>query len=174
MKHLRKVWALCLALCVLSGCRAARETERESSPASVTETKMQTEIELTVEPQTEPTAARAQDLPPVDIDLSQMPQNLMYAQVYEILYNPEQFLGKSVRITGPYSASADPETGEIHRACLIRDATACCTQGMEFELADDTQTLPQEDEIFTVSGGFDTYMSGPFLYCVLRNAKIES
>ena len=173
MNRIRKALALCLALCLLSGCGAVRGQEPETAPAE-TQTAAETTTEAATETTTETTTAVLKDLPPVDVDLTQLPQNLMYSQAYDMLYNPEQYLGKTVRISGPYSSYADPETNETHCACLIRDATACCTQGMEFEPADETQPLPEADQIITVSGVFDTYMSGPFLYCILRNAQIES
>lgn len=171
MNRIRKALTLCLALCLLSGCSAAHE---QTAEPVVTEIEVETTAETTAATTTETTTAVPKDLPPVDVDLTQLPQNLMYSQAYEILYNTEQYLGKTVRISGPYSSYTDPETNELHRACLIRDATACCTQGMEFEPADETLPMPEEEEIITVSGVFDTYMSGPFLYCILRSAQIES
>ena len=171
MNTMRKMLAACVAICMLSGCGAAHEPEMETTLPAVTET--QTEAPP-IQTTTETTTAIPKDLPPVDVDLTQLPQNLMYSQAYEIIYNTEQYIGKTIRICGPYNAYTDPETNEVHRACLIRDATACCTQGMEFELADQTQPLPEAEEEFIVSGVFDTYMTGPFLYCVLRDAKIES
>lgn len=173
MKRIRKLLTLCLVLCLLSGCGAARGPQVAETTSAVTQTAPETTPETTTET-TETTTAVPNDLPPVDVDLTQLPQNLMYSQAYEIIYNTEQYLGKTVRISGPYSVYTDPETNETHRACLIRDATACCTQGMEFEPADQTQPLPEAEAIITVSGVFDTYMSGPFLYCILRNARIES
>lgn len=172
MNRIRKALALCLALCLLSGCGAVRGQETETTAAA--ETAVETTAETTVETTTETTTAVPKDLPPVDVDLTQMPQNLMYSQAYDMLYNPEQYLGKTVRISGPYSSYADPETNALHRACLIRDATACCTQGVEFEPADETLPAPDEEDVITVSGVFDTYMTGPFLYCILRDAQIES
>ena len=168
MKRVRKALTVCLALCVLSGCGAVRgpEPQTETTLAAVTETTTPTT--------TQTTTAVPKDLPPVDVDLTQLSQNLMYSQAYDMIYNTEQYLGKTVRISGPYSSFTDPETNETHRACLIRDATACCTQGMEFELKDETQPLTDEEEEFTVSGVFDTYMSDPFLYCILRNAHIDA
>ena len=59
-------------------------------------------------------------------------------------------------------------------AALTADATACCQQGMEFELAggqDATEFLSAEDEI-TVVGTLDTYMEGEYMYCTLRNAEL--
>ncbi len=109
----------------------------------------------------------------MDYDLSALSRTMMYSQVYDMIYNPDQYIGKTVRIFGPFNQYTDEATGEIHYACLIEDATACCTQGIEFEPADKHTVMPPQDSMVLVSGTFDTYMNGPFLYCVLRDAVVE-
>lgn len=154
-------------LCLLAGCGNGTP---EGMPTSAPET---TEAQTTGA--TAPTVTTApEDLPAVDFDLTQMNQTMMYAQVYDMIYNPDEYRGKSVRIRGPFNTYTDEETGDVHRAILIRDATACCTQGIEFEPADPDAVMPAVDAEMTVSGVFDTYMTGPFLFCILRGAAIES
>lgn len=154
-------------LCLLAGCGNGTP---EGMPTSATET---TEAQTTGA--TAPTVTTApEDLPPVDFDLTQMNQTMMYAQVYDMIYNPDEYRGKSVRIRGPFNTYTDEETGDVHRAILIRDATACCTQGIEFEPADPDAVMPAVDAEMTVSGVFDTYMTGPMLFCILRDAAVES
>ena len=66
------------------------------------------------------------------------------------------------------------KTARMMAAALTADATACCQQVMEFELAggqDATEFLSAEEEI-TVVGTFDTYMEGEYMYCTLRNAEL--
>ena len=158
----RFVCILLLPLLCFAGCA------RNELPAeSVTETQ---NAETTAEPTT---LVLPQDLPEVDYDLSAMNRTVMYAQVYDMIYNPDQYLGKTVRILGPVDQYTAEETGDTRYVCLIRDATACCTQGIEFEPEDADTVVPPKDSTVLVSGTFDTYMNGPFLYCVLRNAVLE-
>ena len=145
------------------------ETGSTAAPES-TEAHTSAAAEATVPAVTTP----PEDLPPVDFDLTQMNQTMMYAQVYDMIYNPDEYRGKSVRIRGPFNTYTDEETGDVHRAILIRDATACCTQGIEFEPADPDAAMPEIDAEMTVSGVFDTYMTGPMLFCILRDAAVES
>ena len=66
----------------------------------------------------------------------------------------------------------DPIKGD---SCIIQDATACCAQGIEFELADKRtypDDYPEIDEEICVVGVFDTYKEGEYTYCTLRNAKL--
>ena len=39
----------------------------------------------------------------VDLDLSGMSGTVVYAQVYNLLSNPEEYMGKTIRIAGYYS-----------------------------------------------------------------------
>lgn len=68
------------------------------------------------------------------------------------------------------------EADTRYHACIIQDATACCAQGIEFVLRGDPQYpdgYPQEGDIITVVGSFDTYQEGQYLYCTLRDAVLE-
>ena len=162
---------LCI-LCLLAGCGQAAPQTAEQPTDAIDMAETQTTETQTTDALTTETAA-PKDLPPVDYDLTQMNQTMMYAQVYDMIYNPESYLGKSVRIRGPFNAYTDEETGGEHRAVLIRDATACCTQGIEFEPADPDAVMPAIDAEMTVSGVFDTYRTGPFQFCILREASID-
>ncbi len=54
---------------------------------------------------------------------------------------------------------------------MIADAAACCAQGMEFILTDDT--YPEMESDITVAGTFQTYMENGTQYCHLINAVLE-
>ncbi|MBC5999125.1 hypothetical protein H8876_03815 [Clostridiales Family XIII bacterium BX16] len=65
---------------------------------------------------------------------------------------------------------------ETYYACIIQDALACCTQGLEFVLAGEhtyPDDYPKEGEEITVTGIFDTYEEDGFKYCQLINASME-
>ncbi len=68
----------------------------------------------------------------VDLDLSVLSGTVVYAQVYNIMYDPESYLGKVIRMAGYYNYYNDTEHGVVYHACIIQDATACCAQGIEF------------------------------------------
>ncbi len=68
----------------------------------------------------------------IDLDLANLSGTVVYSQIYNIMYEPESYLGKVIRIAGYYSAYEDMERGVVYHACVIPDATACCAQGVEF------------------------------------------
>lgn len=84
-------------------------------------------------------------------------------------------MGKRVKMGGAFAVYHDEETDNYYYACIIKDATACCSQGIEFDLAGDHKypdDYPQEGEDVCVVGEFDTYKEGEYTYCTLRNAEL--
>ena len=107
----------------------------------------------------------------IDIDLTQLSSTMVYSEVYNMMMAPEDYIGKTVKMSGAYATYHDDATGNDYYACIIQDATACCTQGMEFVLADGNYPTEEGSEV-TVSGVFDIYTEGEAQYCTLRDAKL--
>ena len=113
---------------------------------------------------------------PVDVDLSVLSGTVVYAEVYNMTTAPEKYLDKTVRMRGNFSIYEDETTGKKYFACLIADATACCSQGIEFILAGEHSypaDYPKLGEEITVAGVFDTYFENGYQYCQLINAVME-
>ncbi|MCR5073237.1 MAG: hypothetical protein K6A39_05360 [Clostridiales bacterium] len=111
----------------------------------------------------------------VDVDLTVLSATMVYSEVYDMMVYPEKYIGKTVKMDGTFSLYHDKETGNNYFACLIQDATACCAQGIEFELTDDYKypdDYPGVNEDICVVGVFDTYMEGNDRYCTLRKVKL--
>ncbi len=107
----------------------------------------------------------------VDVDLTMLSSTMVYSEVYNMMYTPEDYIGKVVKMNGQYSYYNDEASGMEYYACIIQDATACCAQGIEF-VPDNPEACPEEGGEVTVVGVFDTYMEGEYMYCTLRNATI--
>ena len=72
----------------------------------------------------------------VDIDLTALSSTMIYSEVYNMMYIPEEYVGKTIRMGGAFSAFHDDTTGKDYFACIIQDAAACCAQGIEFSTTD--------------------------------------
>ncbi len=110
----------------------------------------------------------------IDIDLTLLSSTMVYSQVYDMMSYPEKYVGKTVRMSGLYTDYYDEAADKHYFACIIQDATACCAQGIEFELTDDYKypdDYPNDSDLITVTGVFDTYMEGESMYVTLRNAR---
>lgn len=119
---------------------------------------------------------------PYDVDLTKLSSTMIYSEVYNMMAEPEKYIGKSIRMNGQFAlyqatdAEGKPIPDQIYFACIIADATACCSQGLEFVLAGE-HTYPDDypelgDEI-VVSGTFETYDENGYMYCHLIDAAFE-
>ena len=113
----------------------------------------------------------------IDIDLTEMSGTMVYSEVYNMTNSPSDYTGKRVKMSGKFSVYTDKETGKNYFACLIADATACCSQGIEFLLKDEKKYPDEYPELgteITVVGTFGTYYEGKSRYCQLKNADMTT
>ncbi len=110
----------------------------------------------------------------VDLDLTKLSSTMVYSEVYNMMNTPENYLGRRVRMQGKFSVYQDPTSNAVYFACLIADATACCSQGVEFVL-DGSHSYPDDypplGTQITVTGEFATYTEGGARYCHLIGAS---
>jgi hypothetical protein len=107
----------------------------------------------------------------IDVDLTALSSTMVYSEVYNMMVDPDSYIGKTVKMSGDVSIYQMEDTGNTYYSCIISDATACCAQGLEFELTDES-TYPEENSTVTVSGTFETYEEDGYLYCHLANAVV--
>lgn len=111
----------------------------------------------------------------IDIDLTEMSSTMIYSEVLNMMTTPDDYIGKTIKMAGNFSIYEDPESGNIYYACVIQDATACCSQGIEFKLKGDYKYPDDYPELGTeiaVTGVFHTYNEGEYTYCELENAEM--
>ncbi len=108
-----------------------------------------------------------------DVDLTILDAQMTYAQVYDMVYNPSLYEGKKVRAAGAFAHAEDG--GKDYFAVMIKDATACCAQGLEFELEGEHKfpdDYPDTDANIIVWGEFASYEESGYTYITLKNAKM--
>lgn len=113
----------------------------------------------------------------IDIDLTALSSTMVYSEVYRIMMDPEQYLGKTIRMGGACMTYHDNTDDKDYYACVIQDATACCAQGIEFVLSDaySVDDYPSEGDEVVVTGTFDRYpYMGDGYYYTLADATLES
>ena len=127
--------------------------------------------------QAEPKEA-AQETPQdedIDVDLTVLSSTMVYSEVYNMMVKPDDYIGKTVKMTGMYSYYHDDATGNDYHACIIQDATACCAQGIEFTTTDEFKypdDYPEMGDDVTVIGRFDIYYEGDFCFMTLLDARL--
>ncbi|MCR5626400.1 MAG: hypothetical protein K6F99_03680 [Lachnospiraceae bacterium] len=111
----------------------------------------------------------------IDVDLTELNANMTYSEVYNMMIMPENYLGKTIKMEGIFNSFYDEQADKHYFACIVQDATACCAQGIEFELTDKytyPDDYPADEETITVVGVFDLYEENNNTYCTLRNAEL--
>ena len=112
----------------------------------------------------------------IDYDFSRMNKTMMYTQIYNMLKTPDKYKGKVVRMQGKFGHYYDEKTGKHYFGCVVMDATACCSTGMEFSRKGRhgyPENYPKLDEPIIVTGRFSSYKEGKELFCELADAEIE-
>ena len=149
---------------------AGKQTEPEAPKEKAAEPQPPAESEpVAQQPTTEHTTAADG----VDIDLTQMNATMVYAEVSNIMYMPDDYIGKIIRMSGMAVSSTDPETDITYHAVIIRDATACCASGLDYILADG-QEYPEDETDVTVTGEFELFEEDGFYYCQLKDAVLNT
>ncbi len=93
----------------------------------------------------------------VDVDLTALSSTMVYAEVYNMMVTPEEYLGKNIRMSGEYNMSYYEETDQNYHFVIINDALECCQSGLEFSLNDEAVAYPENGEVVEVTGVFDSY-----------------
>lgn len=107
----------------------------------------------------------------VDVDISALSVTMAYAEVYAMTAYPDEYLGKTVKITGEFTTFTSGDS--VYFVVLIMDETACCIQGIEFALEGDfvyPNDYPVEGETITVVGTYSLYEEDGVNYIELADA----
>ena len=168
--------ALLLSLAACSG-EASADQASSSEISGASSSDSSSVIDSALDQAKAPSSAEDNAAAPksdgVDVDLTTMSSTMVYSEVLNMQQAPEKYMGKTVKMQGPFSVTEIDSNRYF--ACLIKDATACCSTGIEFELAGDysyPDDYPAKDSEITVVGTFTTYMEGENKYLQLKDAKL--
>jgi len=156
-KHLF-VLALCLfAASILPGCAFSASSGQESGASA----------DAGYSPFESPTDGDAEpDGSGVDLDLTVLSSTMAYSEVYNMMANPQDYKGKTIKVNGWYYASYNDETGESYHFVIVADAAACCQQGIEF-VWNGPADYPENLSQIEITGVFSSYESGGYTYYYL-------
>ncbi|MBE5910298.1 hypothetical protein [Pseudobutyrivibrio sp.] len=179
---MKRIITILMCITLTFGITACGKNEDSSDATETATTTPQVKpIESTEEgePQEEETNTSDEIIVPddsVDIDLTAMSATFVYSEVYNMIMTPDDYIGKTIKMEGICNMYEDPESGQKYYACIVQDATQCCSQGLEFVLDADQYTeddYPQVGDDITIIGTFATYMEGENRYLTMLDSKME-
>lgn len=171
-----------ITVLLFSSCGKQNEKEVQStdpSSAAVTASSAQTSFKTTSAPSQEAKVnenEKPKNYSKIDVDLTKLSSTMVYSEVYNMVSVPQNYIGKVVKMHGQFAFYEDHRTGNRYYACIISDATACCSQGLEFVLSGShsfPDDYPEESAEITVVGIFETYIENGTMYFRLADAKLE-
>ena len=109
------------------------------------------------------------------VDLTRVSATMVYAEVFNMMVEPENYVGKTIKMNGLFYVYPDEKKGTYTFACIIMDATACCAQGIEFRLRGEhayPADYPEPNTNITVQGTFYTFEEDGFTHTLLIDADM--
>lgn len=174
MKKLFCVVLIVLTLSSLSACGSEKDkgtTDNQAPNPSVSQKQPSEKKSESKPAASEPT----QSTDGVDVDLTRLSSTMVYSEVYNMMYAPDDYIGKTIKMTGQFVYYEDPDTKARYFTCIIGDAMACCSQGLEFVMEGDLaypDDYPELGAEITVTGTFEVYTENGFQYCRLVDATL--
>lgn len=108
----------------------------------------------------------------IDYDLTNMSSTMIYAEVFNMLIEPEKYENKRVKMKGFFTIYNEGSNDEVY-SVIVPDATACCQQGIEF-FYDFKDNKPVANSEITVTGIFNVHMLNDGIsYNYIKAEKIE-
>lgn len=183
MKKLFCVFLIALTLCSLAACgnQIDRDTAVSNSTNDPAPSPSTSQVQPTEEESQGATSDPVQSSDGIDVDLTKLSSTMVYSEVYNMMYTPDDYIGKTVKMKGQfaigyvYNTDGTPDESTARFACVIADATACCSQGLEFILTGDhtyPNDYPELGSEITVTGTFEVYTENGFQYCRLVDATL--
>jgi hypothetical protein len=98
----------------------------------------------------------------VDVDLTRLGDNMRMAEYANILSTPEEFLGKTIRVSGLYFTIVDPVSWRLTNIVTITEPDSCCPpEGFEVIVGSFDNPLPfdfpLEGRRIELAGVFSSY-----------------
>ena len=174
---MKKIICLLMTAALILSLAACSGNKNGNSASSIAiDDSSKTAAETTVTTNDGTKAVSKTDLPKtegVDVDLTKMSSTMVYSEVLNMQQHPDEYTDKIVRMKGPFNVT---ELGDNrYYACVIKDAAACCSTGIEFVWAGEhsyPEDYPEVNTEITVTGTFNVYSEGNSKYLQLKDAEV--
>ena len=174
---MKKIICLLMTAALILSLAACSGNKNGNSASSIAvDDSSKTAAETTVTTNDGTKAVSKAELPKtegVDVDLTKMSSTMVYSEVLNMQQHPDDYMGKIVRMKGPFNVTELDDNRCF--ACVIKDAAACCSTGIEFVWAGEhsyPEDYPEVNTEITVTGTFNVYSEGNSKYLQLKDAEV--
>ena len=95
----------------------------------------------------------------VDYDLSNMNANMIFAEIFNLVLMPDEYIGRTFRMKGNFAVYVNETSGNKYFSIIIPDATQCCQQGIDIICLGDMkypEDFPKIGSEIMVTGQFNS------------------
>jgi len=107
----------------------------------------------------------------IDVDLTKLSSTMLTAEIDNIFKNSADYIGKTIKLSGPYRTIFFSASNQTQHFILIKDGDACCEEFMEFKLNGDRKfpdDYPEDNTLVEVVGEFNSYDERGSTYYYLK------
>lgn len=173
---MKKLLLLLICLALLS-CKAKDKTDNTGLQAAAEAKNTVAEVRETTETSgLQPVVSTGSNTSKINLDLTKMSATMIYSTIFDMLIMPEDYIEKTIKLSGWFETYTDPQTGEMYYAVVVPDATACCQQGLEFVWPGDhkyPEDFPEIMQDITVTGIYKLIENDGITYNYLEVVNLE-
>lgn len=173
---MKKLLLLLICLALLS-CKAKDKTDNTGLQAAAEAKNTVAEVRETTETSgLQPVVSTGSNTSKINLDLTKMSATMIYSTIFDMLIMPEDYIEKTIKLSGWFETYTDPQTGEMYYAVVVPDATACCQQGLEFVWPGDhkyPEDFPEIKQDITVTGIYKLIENDGITYNYLEVVNLE-
>lgn len=173
---MKKLLLLLICLALLS-CKAKDKKDNTGLQAAAEAKNTVAEVRETTEISgLQPVVSTGSNTSKINLDLTKMSATMIYSTIFDMLIMPEDYIEKTIKLSGWFETYTDPQTGEMYYAVVVPDATACCQQGLEFVWPGDhkyPEDFPEIKQDITVTGIYKLIENDGITYNYLEVVNLE-
>ena len=173
---MKKLLLLLICLALLS-CKAKDKTDNTGLQAAAEAKNTVAEVRETTETSgLQPVVSTGSNTSKINLDLTKMSATMIYSTIFDMLIMPEDYIEKTIKLSGWFETYTDPQSGEMYYAVVVPDATACCQQGLEFVWPGDhkyPEDFPEIKQDITVTGIYKLIENDGITYNYLAVVNLE-
>lgn len=162
------IWII-MGMILLAGCTGERG---ETGSPAVSQNRTSSSS-VSVKEQKEDDGKATSDKPQKGrLDLTKMSATAVYSEVCHLMMEPEDYEGWTMKMKGTCAVMRDETSGKREFACIVQDATQCCSQGIPFRLQKGISS-PEMGEDITVEGIVSIRKEKKTSYAEIRQAVLK-